>query len=37
MVELNDTTKICKYRGFHEDHFIPMAMEVHDKLGHDMA
>ncbi len=29
--------KICKYIGLHEGHhFIPMAMEVHDTLGHDM-
>jgi hypothetical protein len=37
MVELNATANICKYRGLHErHHFIPMAMEVHNALGHDM-
>jgi hypothetical protein len=29
--------KIHKYRGLHErHHFIPMAMEVHSALRHDM-
>jgi hypothetical protein len=29
--------KICKYRRLHEGHhFVLMAMEAHDALGHDM-
>jgi hypothetical protein len=37
VVELNTITKIYKYRRLHEGHcFILMAMEVHDKLRHDM-
>ncbi len=36
-VERSAITKIRKYRRFHEGHhFIPMAMEVHDTLEHDM-
>jgi hypothetical protein len=36
-VELNTIAKIHKYRGLHDGHhFIPMAMEVHGALGHDM-
>ncbi len=36
-MESNTIAKIHKYRGFHEGHHcIPMAMEVHDALGHDM-
>ncbi len=35
--ELNAIAKICKYKGLHErDHFIPMAMEVHNTPEHDM-
>ncbi len=37
VTELSDITKIYKYKGFHErHHFIPMAMEVHGALEHDM-
>ncbi len=37
IVELNAIVKIHKYRGLHEGHhFILVAMEVHDALGHDM-
>ncbi len=36
-IELNTIAKIRKYRGLHEGHhFILMAMEVHNTLGHDM-
>jgi len=36
-MKLNAIANIRKYRGLHERHqFIPMAMEVHDTLGHDM-
>ncbi len=37
VVELNTIANIYKYKGLHEGHhFIPMAMEVHGALGHDM-
>ncbi len=37
VVELNAIVTIYKYKGLHERyHFIPMAMEVHGALGHDM-
>jgi hypothetical protein len=37
LAKLSAITKIHKYRGLHEGHhFILMAMEVHDTLGHDM-
>ncbi len=36
-MELNAIATIYKYKGLHEGHhFIPMAMEVHGALGHDM-
>jgi hypothetical protein len=36
-MELNTIVKIQKYKRLHEGHhFIPMAIEVHDALGHDM-
>jgi hypothetical protein len=36
-VKLNAIVKIHKCRGLHEGHhFISMAMEVHNGLGHDM-
>jgi hypothetical protein len=36
-MELNAIAEICKYKGLHErDHFIPMAMEVHNAPEHDM-
>jgi hypothetical protein len=36
-MELNAIVKIWKYKGFHMGHhFILMAMEVHNALGHDM-
>jgi hypothetical protein len=36
-VKLSTLLKIHKYRRLHEGHhFIPMAIEVHDTLGHDM-
>jgi len=36
-MKFNTIVNICKYRRLHErHHFIPMAMEVHDTLGHDM-
>jgi len=37
VVELNTIIKICKYGRLHErHHFIPMVMEVHDVVRHDM-
>jgi hypothetical protein len=37
IAELSTIVKIYKYRGLHEGHhFIPMAVEVHYALGHDM-
>ncbi len=37
IVKLSTIAKIHKYKGLHERHyFIPMAMEVHGALGHDM-
>jgi len=37
VLELNTIAKIHKYKRLHEGHcFILMAMEVHNKLGHDM-
>ncbi len=37
IAELTTIIKIRKYRKFHEGyHFIPMAMEVHCALGHDV-
>jgi hypothetical protein len=37
IVKLNAIAKIPKYKGLHEGHhFILMAMEVHNALGHDM-
>ncbi len=37
ITKLNAIVKICKYKVFHEgDHFISMAMEVDNTLGHDM-
>jgi hypothetical protein len=37
MWNFSSIVKIHKYRGFHERrHFIPMAMEVHNALRHDM-
>jgi hypothetical protein len=37
VMELNTIVNICKYRRLHEGHhFIPMALEVHNTLGHDM-
>jgi hypothetical protein len=37
VTKLNVIVKICKYKGLHErHHFIPMAMEVYNTLGHDM-
>ncbi len=37
ITKLSANINICKYRGLHEGHhFISMAMEVHDTLGHDM-
>jgi len=36
-VKFNAIVKIHKYKGLHEGHHnIPMAMEVHGALGHDM-
>jgi hypothetical protein len=36
-IKFSATTKIHKYKGFHEGHhFISMAMEVHGALEHDM-
>jgi hypothetical protein len=36
-MELNTIVRICIYRELHEGHhFIPMVMEVHGTLGHDM-
>jgi hypothetical protein len=38
MVELNAIAKICKYRKLNEgQHFILMAMEVHNTFEHHMA
>jgi hypothetical protein len=35
--KLSAIIKVRKYKRFHErHHFIPMTMEVHDALGHDM-
>jgi hypothetical protein len=37
VAKLSAIAKICKYKGFHVGHyFIPMAMEVHSALKHDM-
>jgi hypothetical protein len=37
IAKLSTIAKIHNYKGFHErHHFIPMAMEVHGALGHDM-
>jgi hypothetical protein len=37
MTKFNVISKIHKYRGLQEGHhFIPMAMEVHGALEHDM-
>jgi len=37
VAKLNAIVKICKYRKIHErHHFIPMTMEVHDALWHDI-
>jgi hypothetical protein len=37
IVKLNATTKIRKYKRFREGHyFIPMTMEVHETLRHDI-
>ncbi len=36
-MEFNAIAKIHKYRGLHEwDHFILMALEVHNTFKHDM-
>jgi len=37
VAKFNIIAKICNYKGLHErHHFIPMTMEVHNTLGHDM-
>jgi len=37
IAKLSTIAKIHKYKGLRErHHFIPMAMEVHGALGHDM-
>ncbi len=37
IAKINVIAKICKYIRLHEgQHFIPMAMEVHDPPKHDM-
>jgi hypothetical protein len=37
VAKLNAIVKIHKYKGFHEgNHFIPMAMEVHNTFEHDI-